>query len=264
MENKLRELTRHLRGFKRVLIAYSGGVDSNFLLNFAIRALGKQNVISVTAISETYPAAELKRARRMVKRLRVRGIFIKTSEFNNKNFRDNPKNRCFYCKDELFRKLAAIAKRTDSVLCDATNFSDRSDFRPGRLAAKKWGVRSPLEKAAITKKEIRAFSKKMKLETWNLPAQACLASRGPYGVRIEKPALEKIEKAEAYLKKLGLAVVRLRHHGNIARIEVEQSDLRKMLDKTLQKKVLCYLKKLGWRYVTLDLEGYRTGSLNIF
>jgi pyridinium-3,5-biscarboxylic acid mononucleotide sulfurtransferase len=263
MKQKLKYLTNELRKFKRALIAFSGGVDSSFLLNFAVNTLGKNNVTSVTAISETYPAEELRRAKRITKKLGVSSIFVKTSELNKKNFYTNPKNRCYYCKDELFGKLAKIAKKTGSVLCDATNYSDRTDFRPGRIAAKKWKVASPLEKAKITKSEIRALSKKMKLETWNLPAQACLASRVPYGTRIEKTSLKKIEKAEAYLRTQGFAVSRVRHHGNIARIEVDKKHLRKMLEPKRLNGIVSYLKKLGWQYITLDIEGYRTGSLNI-
>jgi pyridinium-3,5-biscarboxylic acid mononucleotide sulfurtransferase len=262
MRKKINILTDQLRKFKRVLIAFSGGVDSTFLLNFAARVLGKKNVISVTAVSETYPALELTRAKRIAKRLGIRNIYIRTTELNNKNFYMNPKNRCYYCKDELFGKLAAIAKKTDSVLCDATNFSDRKDFRPGRVAAKKWKVASPLEKARITKAEIRLLSRRMKLETWNLPAQACLASRIPYNTRIEKKVLNRIERAEAYLRKLGFDVARLRHHGDTARIEIKKEDFRNLLKGKRMNDIIKYFKKLGWHYITLDLEGYRMGSLN--
>jgi len=171
---KLQKLETLLKNYKRVLVAFSGGVDSSALAAFAVRTLGKDNVLAVTAVSETYPAAELTMANKIAKKIGAEHIIIRTSELENKKFRDNPVNRCFYCKDELFKKLSALAAKSKMALCDATNFSDRSDFRPGRIAAKKWKVKSPLFDARITKDEVRALSRSMKLPNWNLPAQASL------------------------------------------------------------------------------------------
>jgi uncharacterized protein len=224
--------------------------------------LGRANVIAVTALSETYPAQELKLARAFCRKLKVKHIILKTKELENKKFNKNPFDRCFYCKDELFRKLYALAKKNEMLLCDATNSSDSGDYRPGRRAAKKWKVSSPLLDAGFEKQDIRALSKKMKLPTWNMPAQACLASRIPYKTEITEELLKRIEKAENYLKTLGFANVRVRHHDKIARIEVDPEKIVNL--KKHSKKIAHVLKKLGWDYITIDIEGYRTGSMNIF
>jgi len=258
---KLAELTKLLKSYRRILVAYSGGVDSSFLLAFAARTLGKSNVLAVTAVSETYPDSELRKARRLGRFIGSRHIFVGTSELKNIKFKSNPVNRCYYCKTELFKKLSALAKKYSMVLCDATNYSDRTDFRPGRLAAEEWKVRSPLLETGITKDEIRKYSRAMKLPDWYAPAQACLASRLPYGTVISEGILRRIEKGESYLKKKGFDVIRLRHHGDVARLEVSASDIRRLLGSDISA-IARYLKKLGWRYVTVDIEGYRTGSLN--
>lgn len=262
MKNSFESLQNSLKRYHRVLIAFSGGVDSTFLLHAAVKTLGKQNVLAVTAVSETYPKSELLQAKRMLKKIGARGIFIKTSELKNIKFSSNPAERCFYCKDELFKKLNSIAKKEEMVLIDATNYSDRTDYRPGRKAAAKWKVKSPLADAKITKAEIRQFSKIAKLPTWNLPAQACLASRLPYGTKITPVLLQRIEKGEEFIKKLRFTNIRLRSHGNIARLEVGTSQLSKMMTEPIRAKIAAFLKKLGWKYVTVDIEGYRTGSLN--
>ena len=252
-----------MKKYLRVLIAYSGGVDSTFLLAFAKKTLGKKNVLAVTAVSGTYPASELRNAKRFGKLIGVEQVFIRTSELDNAAFRKNPVNRCYYCKSELFKKLSALAKKKGMVLCDATNFSDRLDFRPGRLAAKQFSVKSPLLGSGITKDEIRKFSRAMRLPSWNAPAQACLASRLPYGTGISEDILRRVEKGEAYLRKKGFGLFRLRHHGDVARIEVAKDDIKRFLGPGAQG-IARYLKKLGWRFVAVDLEGYRTGSMNPF
>jgi uncharacterized protein len=195
LKNKIIRLEQLLKEHKRVLVAFSGGVDSTFLLYIAAQTLGRANVIAVTALSETYPAQELKLARAFCRKLKVKHIILKTKELENKKFNKNPFDRCFYCKDELFRKLYALAKKNEMLLCDATNSSDSGDYRPGRRAAKKWKVSSPLLDAGFEKQDIRALSKKMKLPTWNMPAQACLASRIPYKTEITEELLKRIEKA---------------------------------------------------------------------
>jgi uncharacterized protein len=262
--NKLAKLRALLAKYKRVLLAYSGGVDSTFLLYTALKTLGRDNLLAVTAVSETYPKSELTLARKLIRSLGARHIIIRTKELSNPKFAKNPAKRCFYCKDELFSKLTALAKKNKMTLLDASNYSDLSDFRPGSKAAVKWGVRSPLKEARIRKEEIRKLSRKLKLPTWNMPAQACLASRVPYGTKITALKLSKIEKGEAFIKKLGFDNVRLRDHGNIARVEIGRDLLRKLAFGGKMEKISAYLHRLGWHYVTVDADGYRTGSLNVF
>lgn len=263
-KNKLIKLEKILKKLGRVLVAYSGGVDSTFLLAAASKILGRENVLAITAVSETYPQSELKQAKTIAKKLKISHTIIRTFELKKPDFRNNPVNRCFYCKDELFSKLSGMAKEKNMILCDATNHSDRNDFRPGKQAAIKWKVVSPLKEAKFLKSEIRYLSRKMKLPTWNAPAQACLASRFPYGTALTKENLRKTELAESYLKRLGVSNLRVRNHGNTARIEVDPDKLPILTSQKNRTNILNYLKKLGWNYITVDLEGYRTGSLNLF
>jgi len=260
-KNKLDKLNKLLVSYKKVLVAFSGGVDSTFLLARAVKVLGNNNVLAVTAVSETYPASELNSALRLAKRIGACHMVIRTSELENIKFKANPQNRCFYCKDELFKKLSDLAKKNEMVLCDATNYSDRSDFRPGRIAAKKWNVRSPLFDARIKKDELRKLSRAMKLPNWKEPPQACLASRLPYGTPISEDILRRIEKAETYLKNKGFSVFRVRHHGEVARIEAGKNEITNLF-RIDTAALAAYFKKLGWHYVSVDIEGYRTGSLN--
>lgn len=262
MHNSYGRLSSELKKLKRVMIAFSGGTDSTFLCAAAVDILGRDNVHAVTAVSATYPTEELRRAKSLARRLGVRHSIVVTGELNDKRFSSNPANRCFYCKDELFRMLSLMAKKERMVLCDGNNASDRNDFRPGRMAARKWKVRSPLEAADLSKEAVRTLSRSMKLPTWNLPAQACLASRIPYGTTITGPMLKRIAAAERILRRGGFRTFRLRHHGDIARIEVGNDELNRFFDAAVRRKILHGIKKLGWRYVTVDLEGYRCGSLN--
>ncbi|MBN1824304.1 MAG: ATP-dependent sacrificial sulfur transferase LarE [Endomicrobiales bacterium] len=257
---KLLKLDGLLNRYGRVLVAFSGGVDSSFLLARAVKVLGVKNVLAATAVSETYPEDELDLSRKVARKIGARQLFVVTRELKNRKFSANPRNRCFYCKDELFSRLSKIAGNKGMALCDGTNASDAFDFRPGRLAARKWGVRSPMLDAGLTKDDIRKESRKMRLPTWNLPAQACLASRFPYGSRLSAGELEKVEKGEKYLKKKGFRVVRIRHHGETARIETGKNELGRLL--RLKYDVSRRLKRLGWGCVTVDPRGYRTGSLN--
>lgn len=245
---------------KSVLIAYSGGVDSSLLLKVAADTLGK-NVLAVTAVSQTYPAEELSFAKKMARSLKVRHQIIRTREIKNKNFFSNPSNRCYYCKKELFSRLNQLAreKKINFVL-DASNVSDKADFRPGNQAKKELKIRSPLQEAGFTKSDIRKLSKKMGLASWDKPSQACLASRIPYGLEISPSILKRVEQGEKFLRKLGLQQVRLRHYQSLCRLEVSKSDIPLALDR--QGLIVEKLKGLGYNYITLDLEGYRTGSLN--
>ncbi|MFC1674915.1 ATP-dependent sacrificial sulfur transferase LarE [Candidatus Omnitrophota bacterium] len=257
---KLKKLEGILKGMSSVLLAYSGGVDSTFLLATAHRALGKK-VLAVTAVSATYPQEELDSAKRMAKKLGARHKVIKTNEFADLNFRSNPRNRCYYCKRELFSKLKRIAVRERlNFVADASNISDKKDFRPGRIAKKELAVRSPLQEAGLAKDDIRRLSKKMGLVTWNKPALACLASRVPYGTQISRDILSRVDLGERVLRGMGFKVVRLRHYNGLCRIEVGKDEIPRLIKKHNQ--VARQLKRLGYDFITLDLQGYRTGSMN--
>lgn len=253
-------LKKTLRRLKRVVIAYSGGLDSTFLLKMAIDTLGRENVLAVTARSETYPTSEYKEAKAIAKKLGCRHITIKTSELAIKNFKENPVDRCYYCKKELFKTLDRLRKRYKMFhVLDGTNFDDLKDIRYGRKAALELGIRSPLLEANFRKFDIRKFSKGLKLPTWDKPSFACLASRFPFYAAITKEGLRKVGAAEDYLKSLGLRQVRVRIHGDHARIETLPEDFRKLIAN--RTRITKRLKSIGFVYVSMDLLGYRTGSL---
>ena len=259
--SKLEKLRSLLLKLKRVVVAYSGGLDSTFLLKAAIDTLGKDNVLAVTACSQTYPLSEYKKAVSMVKRFGVKHLTINTRELDIKNFRSNPVNRCYYCKKELFKRLNAIKERYGMEhVVDGTNLDDLKDIRHGSLAAGEEGVKRPLLEAGITKDDIRKFSKNLRLPTWNKPSFACLASRFPFNERITAAGLKKIEEAEGRMHRMGFKQVRVRLYGKTARIEVPGNSLS--LGLKLKDKIVRDLKDLGFVYVTLDLEGYRTGSMH--
>ena len=242
-------------------MAYSGGLDSTFLLKVAIDTLGRDNVIAVTARSETYPESEYRCALKMAGKMRSRRMTIETKELDIKNFRNNPINRCYYCKGELFRRLKDIAKENKmKYVVDGANYDDLNDIRHGMKAAQELGVRSPLLEAKIGKALIRRYSRRLRLETWSKPSFACLASRFPYRENIDEATLVKIDKAEGYLRKLGIRQVRVRVHKDVARIETYKDDIAKMLKN--RERIVRFLKPLGFIYITLDLEGYRTGSMH--
>lgn len=243
-----------------VALAYSGGTDSTFLLKVAYDVLGK-NVLAVTATSSTYPKQELKQAKQLAKNIGANHIIIKSEEMKNKKFSKNTPNRCYYCKKELFSKIKKIAATKNiSYILDGSNVDDAKDYRPGTKALIEYDITSPLREAGLTKKEIRDISCEMKLDSWDKPAQACLASRFPYGTKITKERLKQVEQAESYLSNLDLDQLRVRYHNDIARMEVTKNDFQKILKNA--KKITQQFKKLGFTYITLDIEGYRTGSLN--
>ena len=243
-----------------VLVAYSGGVDSTFLLKVAKDVLDGK-VLAVTASSSTYPDEELEFAKKMAKILGVRHRIIKTQELENKRFISNPINRCYFCKKELFGRLKDIAQKFKlNFVVDATNVSDIKDYRPGNIAKKEFNIRSPLQEAGFTKEDIRKLSKRLGLVTWDKPSLACLASRIPYGTKISLKMLERIQKAEKFLRQIGFKEARLRHYNGLCRIEVPKSDILSLISK--RDKVVNRLKRIGYNYITVDLEGYRTGSMN--
>jgi uncharacterized protein len=262
-EDKNKKLEDILQGLKSVLVAFSGGVDSTFLLKVAIDTLGSEHVLAVTATSLTYPEAELAEARRLAEDFGARHMVIQSEETDIPEFVSNPPNRCYYCKRELFGKLIQIAKDHGlAAVLDGTNIDDMSDHRPGRQASEELGVRSPLLEAGFTKAEIRDASHALGLATWNKPALACLSSRFPYGTTISPEKLRQVGAAERFLKENGFREVRVRHHDHTARIEIGRAEFKRFFDEALIDEVVTELKKVGYKYVTLDLEGYRTGSMN--
>jgi uncharacterized protein len=257
--DKLKDI---LASMEKVLVAFSGGVDSTFLLKVAQDVLGS-NVMAVIASSATYPEREQQEALRIAEGMKVRYKVIHTKELDDPNFRDNPPERCYFCKKELFSRLKEIAAEENIPhVCDGSNFEDTFDFRPGSKAAEELEVRSPLKEASLGKEEIRALSKKLGLSTWNKPAMACLSSRFPYFTSIDNESLRRIDSAEDYLRAKGFSQLRVRHHGQMARIEIDPSDFSLIMEEQTRKEIVENLKKIGYLYVTLDLAGYRTGSMN--
>jgi uncharacterized protein len=260
--HKLKTLRTQLKNLDGIAIAFSGGVDSTFLVAVAKEELGDK-VLAVTATSPTYPQHEQNEAVELAAWLKVKHILVDSNELEIPNFAENPVNRCYYCKSELFsivRKIAA--EHGINAIADGTNADDLSDHRPGREAACEQSVLSPLMEAGLTKNEIRLISKKMGLPTAEKPQFACLASRFPYGSRITAEKLKSIDMMEILIRKLGFGLVRVRHHGDIARIEVEPDKIEKLCSEDIRKKILRIAQEAGFLYVTVDLKGYRTGSMN--
>ncbi len=262
LEGKLENLKNILARMKSVLIAYSGGVDSTFLLKVARDVLGEK-AVAVTASSLTYPSSELKIAKKIAKKIGAKHILIHTDELASEDFCQNSPERCYFCKKGLFSRVSQIAREYNlNFILDGSNYDDLNDFRPGMKAAQEFGVRSPLQEALLTKKDVRSLSKKMYLSTWDKPSLACLSSRIPYGEKITEEKIRKIGEAENFLKDLGVKQLRVRHHSSIARIEVMREDMLKLFKENLTNRIVTKFKDLGYTYVTLDLQGYRTGSMN--
>lgn len=262
LEEKYENLKKYIKELGSAVIAFSGGVDSTFLAKVCKDVLN-DSCLAVTATSSTYPEREFKEALELAKEIGIRHKVIRSEELEIEGFSKNPIDRCYYCKSELFSKLKKVADDEGiEYVLDGTNADDTGDFRPGRRAAKELGVKSPLLECGFTKDDIREMSKNLGLPTWNKPAYACLSSRFPYGQEITSEKLSMVEKSEEYLLNLGFVGFRVRHHGDVARIELNPDQINMMMDENIRKKVVSKLKEIGFKYVSLDLEGYRTGSMN--
>lgn len=263
LEEKYKALQEELRAMKSVAVAFSSGVDSTFLLAVAVDTLGKDHVMAVTASSCSFPERERKEAQEFCEKRGIRQVIVVSEELDIEGFRHNPKNRCYLCKHELFEKIWQIAKENGmNAVAEGSNMDDNGDYRPGLIAVKELGVSSPLRQAELYKEEIRELSKEMGLPTWDKQSFACLSSRFVYGETISEEKLGMVDQAEQLLLDMGFHQIRVRIHGNIARIEVLPEEIARLVEEENRTRIAKQLKEYGFDYVTLDLLGYRTGSMN--
>lgn len=263
MAEKLERLREEFRSYGSALVAYSGGVDSTFLLKVAVDALGRDKVVGITARSESLTDRAFQIAADVAARFDLPQEIIEYSELGVPGYADNPVNRCYLCKGELFQRLKEYAAaRGFNVVVEGSNADDVGDYRPGMRASRELGIKSPLRELGITKAEIRAMAKEMGLPNWDRPSEACLASRFPYGQRINEEKMRQVAEGEGWLRDQGFRQVRVRHHEQIARIEVLPDEMDRLLAPEMRRATVEKFKQIGFLYVTLDLAGYRTGSMN--
>lgn len=259
-QTKFEDLQRVLKSLGSVVVAYSAGVDSTLVLRVAHDMLGDR-VVAATGLSDTYPDEEMAEARALAAEIGVEHVMLRTEELTDPRYAMNSHQRCFFCKNELFGKLRELAnERSIEHIVDGSNADDAGDFRPGLRAARQFGVRSPLQEAGMTKDEIRELSSELGLRTWDKPAFACLSSRFPYGTPITVEKLTQVATAEKALRELGFKGFRVRHHDTVARLEVDPDDFPGVIE--LHAQIVARLREAGYRFVALDLQGYRSGSLN--
>ena len=262
VEDKLSKLKEIVSKLESVVVAFSGGVDSTLVAKVCYDTL-RDNSMAVTARSETYPDFEFKESQNLAREIGIKHLVVDTSELAIEGFANNPPERCYFCKTELFGKLKEIAKEHGFLnVADGANLDDTQEFRPGLKASKELNVRSPLKEAGFKKEDIRKVSKLLNLPNWNKPAYACLSSRFPYGQSITEEKISMVSEAETYLRGLGLIQFRVRHHETIARIEILPEDIHILTNSPAREELTAKFKKIGFTYVTLDLEGYRSGSMN--
>ena len=263
LTQKRNTLETHLQKLKSVLVAFSGGVDSSLVLVMSLSVLGRKNTLAVTAQSESLAERELVAAKKLAENLGAEHLILRTNEMDSPEYRANPTNRCYHCKSELYSKLSAIAReRNIAHIVNGINQDDLGDHRPGIVAAREFGVVSPLALACLTKNDIRELSRQIGLSNWEKPAMPCLSSRVPYGEPVSPEKLSMIERAEDLLLSLGFTQMRVRHHGDIARIELKKNDMPRIVQDSVAAVVQERFKQIGFKFVTLDLEGFRSGRLN--